>query len=67
MDEFGVTASQFIDIKALQGDTSDNIPGVAGIGPKTATSLIQKYGDLDGIYAHIDEIAGKTKEKLIFI
>ena len=65
LDEFGVTASQFIDLKALQGDTSDNIPGVSGIGPKTATSLIQKYGDLDGIYAHIDEITGKTKEKLL--
>ena len=65
LSEFGVTPKQFIDLKALQGDTSDNIPGVAGVGPKTALSLIQKYGDLDGIYNNIDEITGKTKEKLV--
>ena len=43
-EEYGVTPQQFIDLKALQGDASDNIPGVAGVGPKTATDLIQKYG-----------------------
>lgn len=63
-DEYGVTPKQFIDLKALQGDQSDNIPGVAGVGPKTATDLILKYGSLDNIYAHIDEIAGKLKDKL---
>ena len=63
-NEYGVTPSQFIDLKALQGDTSDNIPGIAGVGPKTATDLITKYGDLDGVYAHIDEISGQVKEKL---
>jgi len=65
MLEYGVSPELFIDLKALQGDSSDNIPGVAGIGPKTATDLIQKYGDLDGIYSNIDSITGKTKEKLI--
>ncbi|MBQ8424899.1 MAG: DNA polymerase I, partial [Clostridia bacterium] len=64
-EEYGVSPELFIDLKALQGDTSDNIPGVAGIGPKTATDLIHKFGDIDGIYANIDNITGKTKEKLI--
>lgn len=63
--EYGVSPKQFIDLKALQGDSSDNIPGVAGVGPKTAQELIEKYGDLDGVYDHIDEIVGKLKEKLI--
>ncbi|MBP3582375.1 MAG: DNA polymerase I [Clostridia bacterium] len=64
-NEYGVTPKQFIDLKALQGDTADNIPGVAGVGPKTAQDLIVKYGDLDGIYEHIDEITGKLKVRLI--
>ena len=63
-EEYGVTPQQFIDLKALQGDSSDNIPGVAGVGPKTATDLIIKYGSLDAIYENIDEISGKLKEKL---
>lgn len=63
--EYGVSPKEFIDLKALQGDTSDNIPGVAGIGPKTALQLIEKYGSLDGIYSHIDDITGKVKDKLI--
>lgn len=63
--EYGVSPKEFIDLKALQGDSSDNIPGVAGIGPKTALQLIDKYGSLDGIYSHIDEISGKVKDKLI--
>ena len=53
-----------VDLKALMGDSSDNIPGVKGIGEKTAMSLISKYGSLDGVYEHIDDISGKTKEKL---
>ena len=65
MAEYGVTPKQFIDLKGLQGDTADNIPGVAGVGPKTATDLIVKYGSIDGIYEHIDEITGKLKEKLL--
>ncbi len=61
---YGVTPSQIVDLKSLMGDASDNIPGVAGIGEKTALSLIQKYQNLDGVYAHIDEIGGKLHEKL---
>jgi len=55
---------KMIDIKALMGDASDNIPGVKGIGEKTALSLLQKYGSLDGVYENIENINGKTKEKL---
>lgn len=62
---YGVKASQVVDLKSLMGDTSDNIPGVSGVGEKTAKTLIQKYQSLDNIYAHIDEITGKLKEKLI--
>ena len=64
LEEYGVTPTQFIDLKGLQGDTADNIPGVAGVGPKTATDLILKYGSIESIYEHIDEISGKLKEKL---
>lgn len=62
--EYGVTPKQFIDLKALQGDSSDNIPGVAGVGPKTATDLIVKYSSIENLYERIDEISGKLKEKL---
>ena len=55
---------KMVDLKALMGDASDNIPGVKGIGEKTAISLIQKYGSLDGVYESLDDITGKTKEKL---
>ena len=55
-EAYGVEPQQLIDIKALQGDTSDNIPGVAGIGPKGATDLIQKFGTLNAIYDHLDTI-----------
>ena len=64
-DEIGLTPAQIIDLKALMGDKSDNIPGVAGIGEKTAYGLLESYGSLDGIYAHIDEIKGATQRKLI--
>ena len=60
----GVEPSQVVDYKALVGDTSDNIPGIPGIGPKTAVSLLEKFSTLDGVYEHIDEITGKTREKL---
>lgn len=56
MEEYGVEPRQLIDIKAIQGDTSDNIPGVAGIGPKGAGDLIKKFGNLDNIYENIDTI-----------
>ena len=55
---------RMIDLKALMGDSSDNIPGVKGIGEKTAIKLLTEYESLDGLYEHIDEIKGKTKEKL---
>lgn len=55
-EEYGVTPPQMIDIKAIQGDSSDNIPGVAGIGPKGAGELVQKYGSLSYIYDHLDEL-----------
>ncbi|MDE7215318.1 MAG: DNA polymerase I, partial [Clostridia bacterium] len=61
----GLVPSQIIDLKSLMGDSSDNIPGVAGVGEKTARDLLAKYSTLDGVYAHIDEIKGKLQEKLI--
>jgi len=60
----GVEPEQVVDYKALVGDTSDNIPGVPGIGPKTAVTLLQTYHTLDALYQHLDEIPGKTGEKL---
>ncbi len=56
MEEYGVTPVQLIQVKALQGDSSDNIPGVQGIGPKTALSLIAKYKSVDNIYADLDAL-----------
>jgi DNA polymerase-1 len=53
---YGLTPQQLIDFKALKGDTSDNIPGVKGIGEKTATDLLQRYGDVENVYAHLDEV-----------
>ncbi len=61
---YQVDPIHMIDLKALMGDSSDNIPGVKGIGEKTAISLLSKYGSLDGVYENIDSISGKTKEKL---
>jgi DNA polymerase-1 len=64
VDYFGVTPAQVVDWKALVGDTSDNIPGVRGVGQKTATRLLQQYGTLDGIYEHLDEIKGAMRGNL---
>ena len=63
-EKYGIKKSQFLDLKALKGDTSDNIPGVPGIGEKTAVKLLNEYGDLDNIYNNIDKISGSTKDKL---
>ncbi len=63
--EYGIKPINIIDLKALMGDASDNIPGVKGIGEKTALKLLQEYKTLDGIYENIDKIKGKTKEKLM--
>ena len=62
--DYGIEPIKIIDLKALAGDSSDNIPGVRGIGEKTALKLLQEYGSLEGIYENIDSIKGKTKEKL---
>lgn len=63
-EEYGFDPIKIIDLKSLMGDSSDNIPGVKGIGEKTAKTLIQTYGSLDNIYANIENIKGKMKEKL---
>ncbi len=63
--DYDLEPIQLIDLKALVGDTSDNIPGVRGIGEKTATPLIKQYGTVEAIYEHIDEIKGATQKKLI--
>lgn len=60
MEKYGVTPSQFVEMKALMGDSSDNYPGVSGIGPKTATALVQTYGSIANIYKKIDEIKEKN-------
>lgn len=62
---YGLTPDKMIDIKALQGDSSDNIPGVKGIGEKTALKLLQDYGSLEGVYDNISYIKGATATKLI--
>lgn len=64
-DEVGVNPVQIIDLKALMGDKSDNIPGVTGVGEKTAVNLINTYGSLDGVYEHLEEIKGTLRDKLI--
>ena len=62
---YGVEPTQVIDLKSLMGDTSDNIPGVSGVGEKKALQLIGDYGSLDGVYSNIDKITGKLKENLL--
>ena len=63
--KYNMIPEQVIDLKALMGDASDNIPGVKGVGEKTALSLIEEYGNLDNVYNNIETIKGKLKEKLI--
>ncbi len=65
-EEYGFEPKKMIDLKALMGDSSDNIPGVAGVGPKTATELLMKFGSLDGVYANLDDafIRPKLRERL---
>jgi DNA polymerase-1 len=64
MERYGLRPDQMLDYKALKGDTSDNIPGVPGVGEKTASSLLQQFGTLDGIYEHLDEVKGKLRDRL---
>lgn len=62
--KYGIKKAQFLDLKALKGDASDNIPGVPGIGEKTAVKLLNQYGTLDGVYEHLEEVTGSTQKKL---
>ena len=64
LDTYGITPSQVIEMKGLMGDTADNIPGIAGVGEKTALRLLNQYSTVENVYAHIDEVKGKLKEKL---
>ena len=65
-ERYALTPQQFIDLKALIGDSSDNIPGVPGVGEKTAVKFLQQYGSLNALYEHVNEISGqKTKQSLI--
>lgn len=64
-EKLGIKPLQIPDYKSLAGDASDNIPGVRGIGPKTASSLVQTYSTLEGVYEHIGDITGTTQKKLI--
>ena len=65
MNTYQVEPIRMIDLKSLMGDASDHIPGVKGIGEKTAINLLVKYGSLDGLYENIESVTGKTKEKLL--
>lgn len=62
--KYGIGVEQFLDLKSLKGDSSDNLPGVPGVGEKTAIALLQEYETLDGIYAHLDDIKPTTAKKL---
>ena len=64
-EKTGITPSQVIDLKALMGDSSDNIPGVPGVGEKTALNLIQTYGTVENLYNKVDDLRGKLKEKIV--
>ncbi len=63
-EKYGYTPEQVVDYKAMVGDSSDNIPGIKGVGDKTATSLLEEYGDLNSIYEHVDELT--TRQKHLF-
>ena len=63
-EKYGVTPAQIPDYLGLMGDASDNIPGVPGVGPKTATKFLQKYGSIEGLYDHLDDLKGKQLENV---
>ncbi len=65
LDEYRINIGQYLDYKALVGDPSDNIPGIPGIGKKTAAKLLGLYNDLDGLYRNVDKLKGKQKENVI--
>lgn len=64
-EEYGILPNQWVDTKALMGDASDNIPGVKGIGKKTALKLIKDYGSIDGVYNHLDDFSPNLRSKLV--
>ncbi len=64
-ERFGVEPECVIDVLGLMGDSADNVPGVKGIGEKTAKKLLEQYGTIEGLYEHVDELKGKQKEKII--
>ncbi len=64
MEKYGLAPEQMIDLKALMGDSSDRIPGVAGVGEKTALNLLHQYGDLDTVFAHVEDLKGALKTKM---
>lgn len=63
-DRYGLEPKQLIDLKALRGDASDNVPGVPGVGDKTATKLLQTFGSVEGIYQNLEQLDSKTRDKL---
>jgi DNA polymerase-1 len=63
-EKYGIRVDQFLDLKSLKGDSSDNLPGVPGVGEKTAIQLLQEFGTLDAIYEHLDDIKPSTRTKL---
>lgn len=65
LQNYGLTPAQVIEYKALRGDTSDNIPGVCGVGEKTAMSLLEKYGNIDNLYANVEQEKGALRVKLV--
>lgn len=65
LDAYGFTPTQFIDVKGMMGDTSDNIPGIPGIGEKTAHKFIIEYQSLEGLYDNVDKLKGKVQEKVM--
>ena len=66
MEKTGIIPKQIIDLKALMGDSSDNIPGIEGVGEKTALNLLQTYGDLDNLYKNVNQLKGKLKDKVVY-
>lgn len=63
LEEWGITPQQVVDFQALVGDATDNVPGVRGVGPKAARDLLQQFGTLEGIYAHLAEVAGEKRRQ----
>lgn len=64
-EKYGISPSQMVDWKALVGDPSDNVPGITGIGPKTASELISRYGSIESVFEHLGDVGDKVREKLV--